>query len=188
MRYLWVILLGAAPAAALMWGVNVGGGLGIPTGDYADIVSPSAVVDGRALFCLTPNVTITAGVGYRVEHEPKEFERWEEASYQIIPALVGAVYRFDYLPLMPYAGGGLAAVIGTATVPTAAGTEERKSVRLGGFAEGGTEYYLHENFGVDAHFRVLAAFGGEAATYAEKPVDAGNYAAFDGVIGLFFYP
>jgi hypothetical protein len=188
MRYIWVILIGAAPAAALVWGVSVGGGLGIPAIDYTDIVSPSAVVEGRGLFCLTPNVTVTAGVAYRLEHKPKEHERSEEASYQIIPALVGAVYRFEYLPLMPYAGGGVAAVIGKATVPTAEGTEDRDSVRLGGFAEGGTEYYFRENFGVDVRFRFLAAFGGEAAEYAQQPVDADNYAAFDGVLGLFFYP
>ncbi|UCH78361.1 MAG: outer membrane beta-barrel protein [Candidatus Coatesbacteria bacterium] len=188
MRYIWVILIAAAPAAALVWGVSVGGGLGIPAIDYTDIVSPSPVVEGRGLFCITPNVTVTAGVAYRVEHEPKEFERWEEASYRIIPALFGAVYRFEYLPLMPYAGGGVAAVIGTATVPTAEGTEDRKSTRLGGFVEGGTEYYFRENVGVDVRLRFLATFGGEAAEYGEQPVDADNYAAFDGVIGLFFYP
>jgi hypothetical protein len=73
-------------------------------------------------------------------------------------------------------------------VPLAGGTEDRDVVRLGGFAEGGTEYYVGENFGVDFRGRFLAVFGGEEMTYNGAPVDAANYMAFDAVVGFFFYP
>lgn len=188
MRYVAVILITAAPAWAVVWGLGAAGGLGVPVGDFADIAGTSAVADGRAIFCLTPNTSLTAGVAYRFNHKPKDFARSEEASYDVIPVLVGANYRFDYLPCMPYAGGGVAAAVSRATVPTPAGLEEQKSVRLGAFAEGGMEYYLGVNFGVDVRGRFISAFGGDKTTNDGDPVNAGNYLAFDAVLGLFFYP
>jgi hypothetical protein len=188
MRYVVAIFVAAAPASATVWGLGVGGGLGIPVGDYGDIVRSSAVVDGRAIFCLTPNLSFTAGVGYRLEHKPKDFEGAEGASYDVIPILVGANYRFEYLPCMPYAGGGVVAAVSRATVPATAGTEEHKATRLGPFAEGGMEYYLVENFGVDLRGRFLATLGGDKVTHGEDLVEANNYLAFDILIGLFFYP
>jgi len=188
MRYVALILATAAPAFGLVLGVSVAGGFGSPVGDYADIVGASAVVDGRAMFCINPNLSLTAGVAYRLKHDPKEIAGVEGTKYDVIPVLVGASYRLEYLPLMPYFGGGVAVAPCKCTVPTAAGTEERDTVRLGAFAEGGTEYYLGENFGVDARGRFIAAFGGEKMTYGDAVVDASNYMAFDAVIGLFFYP
>jgi hypothetical protein len=188
MRYVAFILITAAPAWPVVWGLGVAGGLGVPVGDFADIAEPSAVADGRAIFCLTPNTSLTAGVAYRFNHKPKDFARSEEASYDVTPVLVGANYRFDYLPCMPYAGGGVAAAVSRATVPTAAGLEEKKSVRLGAFAEGGMEYYLGVNFGLDVRGRFISTFGGDKTTNDGDLVDAGNYLAFDAVLGFFFYP
>lgn len=188
MRYVVAIFLAAAPASAMIWGLAAGGGVGIPVGDYGDIVRASAVVDGRAIFCLTPNLSLTAGVGYRLEHNPKDFEGAESASYDVVPVLVGANYRFDYLPCMPYAGGGAAVAVSKATVPAAAGPEEYKSTRLGAYAEGGMEYYVADNIGLDLRGRVIATAGGEGVMYDDKLVEADNYLAFDLLMGLFFYP
>ncbi len=188
MRYVLIILSAAAPASAMMLGVGVGGGFGMPVGDYGEIVGASAVADGRVIICLTPNFGLTAGVGYRIKHDPKDFEGADAASYDVIPVLVGANYRFDYLPIMPYAGGGVAAAISKATVPAGAGTEEHKATRLGAFAEGGMEYYLADNFGLDLRGRFMATFGGDAVTYNDAPVEADNYMAFDALAGIFFYP
>ena len=188
MRYFLVILSAAAPASAIVFGLGVGGGFGMPVGDYAEIVGASAVVDGRAIICLTPNLGLTAGVGYRIKHAPKDFEGADDASYDVIPILVGANYRFDYLPCMPYFGGGAAAAVSKATVPAAAGPAEHKTTRLGAFVEGGTEYYLAENFGFDLRGRFIATLGGDAVTYNGAPVEADNYMAFDALVGLFFYP
>ncbi len=188
MRYLLVVLAAAAPASALVWGVAVAGGFGMPVGDYAEIVGGSPVVDGRGLFCLTPNLNLTAGVGYRLEHKPGDFQGSDVASYDVLPVLFGANYRFDYLPIMPYVGGGVAAAVCKATVPTEVGPEEREATRLGPFAEGGMEYYLAETFGLDLRGRLMVTFGGDAVTYKSAPVDAGNYVAFDGLMGIFFYP
>ncbi len=188
MRYALLVLAAAAPASALVWGVAAAGGFGMPVGDYAEIVGGSVVLDGRVLFCLTPNLNLTAGVGYRLEHKPGDFPGSDVASYDVLPVLFGANYRFDFLPIMPYAGGGVAAAVSKATVPTETGTDERKATRLGPFAEGGMEYYLAETFGFDLRGRIMATFGGGAATYKAAPVDAGNYVAFDGLMGIFFYP
>ncbi len=188
MRYVAVILISAAPAWAVVWGLGVAGGLGVPVGDFGDVAGPSAVADGRAIFCLTPNTSLTAGVAYRFNHKPRDFAGSEKASYDVIPVLVGANYRFDYLPCMPYAGGGVAGAISRATVPTRAEPEEQKSVRLGVFAEGGMEYYLGVNYGLDVRGRFISAFGGDKATYDGDLVNADNYLAFDAVIGFFLYP
>jgi hypothetical protein len=188
MRYAFIVLVAAAPALGLVMGVSVGGGFASPVGDFADIVGASAVIDGRAMFCVNPNLSLTAGVAYRLKHEPKAVEGVAGTEYDIVPALVGVTYRLDYLPLMPYFGGGVAAAPCTCTVPATDGNEERNTVRLGAFAEGGTEYYLAENFGVDLRGRFIATFGGEEMTYEGTPVDADNYMAFDAVIGVFFYP
>jgi hypothetical protein len=188
MRYVALILAAAAPAFGLVWGVSVAGGFASPVGDFADIAGASAVVDGRAMFCINPNLSLTAGVAYRLNHGPKAIEGVEGTEYDVIPVLVGASYRFEYLPLMPYFGGGGAAAPCKCTIPTAGETVERDTVRLGGFAEGGTEYYLGENFGVDARGRFIATFGGEKMTYQGALVDTSNYMAFDAVIGFFFYP
>jgi hypothetical protein len=188
MRYLLVVFATAAPASALVWGLAVAGGFGMPAGDYGEIVGGSAVADGRALLCVTPNFSITAGVGYRFKHNPDDFQGSDVASYDVLPILFGANYRFDYLPCMPYVGGGAAAAVSKATVPAEDGTEEHKATRLGPFAEGGMEYYLAENVGFDLRGRFMATFGGEAVTYKNALVEAGNYLAFDGLIGLFFYP
>ena len=188
MRCVIAIFVAAAPASAMVWGLGVAGGLGIPVGDYGDVVRVSAVVDGRAIFCLTPNLSLTAGVAYRLEHKPKDFEGAESASYDVVPVLVGANYRFEYLPCMPYAGGGAAVAVSRATVPAAAGTEEYKSTRLGAYAEGGMEYYVAENFGLDLRGRFMATSGGASVKYDGELVEADNYLAFDLLIGLFFYP
>jgi hypothetical protein len=188
MRYFALIFAAAAPAFGLVWGLGVAGGFASPVADFADIVGASAVVDGRAIFCINPNLSVTAGVAYRVNHAPKEIEGVAGATYDVIPVLVGVNYRFEYLPLMPYAGGGVAVAPCACAVPTATGTEDNNTVRAGAFAEGGTEYYLGENFGVDARGRFLATFGGEDKTLGGAPVDADNYLAFDVVVGLFLYP
>ncbi len=188
MRYVAAIFLAAGPAWAIVWGLGVAGGLGIPAGDYGDIVRASAVADGRAIFCLTPNLSLTAGVAYRLEHKAKGFPGAESASYDVLPILVGANYRFEYLPCMPYAGGGAAVAVSRATVPAAVGTEEHKATRVGAYAEGGMEYYLVENFGADLRGRFLATFGGDSVTRGGNLVEADNYLAFDVLIGLFFYP
>jgi len=188
MRYVVLILAAAAPAFGLVWGMGVAGGFGSPVGDFAEIVGASAVVDGRAMFCINPNLSLTAGVAYRLNHDAKEIEGVEGTSYGVIPVLVGANYRLEYLPLMPYFGGGAAVAACKCTVPASGGTDERDTVRLGAFAEGGTEYYLGENFGVDVRGRFIATFGGEKMTFDEALVDADNYMAFDAVIGFFFYP
>jgi hypothetical protein len=188
MRYVLIILWAAAPASALVWGLGVSGGFGMPVGDYGEIVGASGVADGRALICLTPNLSLTAGVGYRVKHNPKESENADVASYDVIPILAGAHYRFDYLPCMPYAGGGAAVAVCKATVPAATGSEEHKATRLGLFAEGGMEYYLADNFGLDLRGRFMATFGGDDVAYEGAPVEADNYLAFDALLGLFLYP
>ncbi|MEE9456832.1 MAG: outer membrane beta-barrel protein [bacterium] len=188
MRYVLIILSAAAPASAIVLGLAVDGGFGMPVGDYGEIVGASAVVDGRAVICLTPNLSLTAGAAYRIKHNPKDFEGADVASYDVIPILLGANYRFDYLPVMPYVGGGAAAAVSKATVPAAAGPEEYKATRLGAFAEGGMEYYLAENFGLDLRGRFIATLGGDAVTYKDAPVEADNYMAFDALVGLFFYP
>ena len=188
MRYVVLILAAAAPAFGLVWGMGVAGGFGSPVGDFAEIVGASAVVDGRAMFCINPNLSLTAGVAYRLNHDPREIEGVEGTSYDVIPVLVGANYRLEYLPLMPYFGGGAAVAACKCTVPASGGTDERDTVRLGAFAEGGTEYYLGENFGVDVRGRFIATFGGEKMTLGDALVDANNYMAFDAVIGFFFYP
>jgi hypothetical protein len=188
MRYVAVILITAAPAWPVVWGLGVAGGLGVPVGDFGDIAGASAVADGRAIFCLTPNTSLTASLAYRFNHKPKDFAGSEEASYDVIPVLAGANYRFDYLPCMPYAGGGVAAVVSRATVPTPAGPEDRDAVLLGAFAEGGMEYYLAVNYGLDVRGRFISAFGGDKATNDGDLVDADNYLAFDAVLGFFFYP
>ena len=188
MRYVVLILAAAAPAFGLVWGAGVAGGFGSPVGDFAEIVGASAVVDGRAMFCINPNLSLTAGVAYRLNHHPREIEGVEGSGYDVIPVLVGANYRLEYLPLMPYFGSGAAVAACKCTVPASGGTEEHDVVRLGAFAEGGTEYYLGENFGVDVRGRFIATFGGEEMTFDDAPVDASNYMAFDAVIGFFFYP
>jgi hypothetical protein len=188
MRYLFIILVAAAPALGLVMGASVGGGFASPVGDFTEIVGASAVVDGRAMFCINPNLSLTAGLAYRIKHEPKAIEGVAGTEYDIIPVLVGATYRLEYLPLMPYFGGGVAAAPCSCTVPTAEGSEKRDAVRLGAFAEGGTEYYLGDNFGVDVRGRFIATFGGEEKTYGDTLVDADNYMAFDAVLGVFFYP
>lgn len=188
MRYVAVILITAAPAWPIVWGLGLAGGLGVPVGDFAEVAGASAVADGRAIYCLTPNTSLTAGVAYRFNHKPKDFARSDEASYDVIPILVGANYRFEYLPCMPYAGGGVAAAVSRATVPTPAGLQVQKSVRLGAFAEGGMEYYLGVNFGLDVRGRFISAFGGDKTTNDGDLVNADNYLAFDGVLGLFVYP
>jgi len=188
MRYVALILITAAPAFGLVWGLGVAGGFGSPVGGFAEIVGASAVLDGRGMFCINPNLSVTAGVAYRLKHEPKEIEGVEGSAYDVIPVLVGAHYRLEYLPLMPYFGGGAAVASCKCTLPAAEGTEERDTLRLGGYAEGGTEYYLGENFGVDFRGRYIATFGGEEMTFEETPVDAANYMAFDAVLGFFFYP
>lgn len=188
MRHAFLILAAAAPAFGLVMGVSLAGGFGSPVGDFADIVGASAVIDGRAMFCVNPNLSLTAGVAYRLKHNPKPIEGVEGTEYDIVPALIGVTYRLDYLPLMPYFGGGVAAAPCKCVVPTAEGTDERNTVRLGAFAEGGTEYYLGDNYGLDARGRFLATFGGEKLTYGEAVVDANNYMAFDAAVGFFFYP
>lgn len=187
MRFVLIILSAAAPASAMMWGLGVSGGFGMPAGDYGEVVGASAVVDGRAIICLTPNLSLTAGVGYRVKHDPKDFAGSDVASYDVLPILVGVNYRFDYLPCMPYVGGGVAAAISKATVPAEAGPEEHKATRLGAYADGGMEYYLAENFGLDMRGRFMATFGGDRVTYRDEPVEADNYMAFDALVGLFLY-
>jgi hypothetical protein len=188
MRYAALIVLAASPAFGLVWGLGVAGGFGSPVGDFGEIVGASAVVDGRAMFCLNPNLSITAGVAYRLGHKPNEVAGVQGTDYDVIPVLAGVSYRLEYLPLMPYFGGGAAVAPCKCTVPVTGGTEARNAVRLGGFAEGGTEYYVGENFGVDFRGRFLAAFGGEEMTYGGVAVDAANYMAFDAVVGFFFYP
>jgi hypothetical protein len=190
MRFILVLLAAAAPASAMMWGLGVSGGFGMPAGGYSEFVGASAVADGRAIICVTPNLGVTAGAGYRVKHNPKDFEGSDVAAYDVLPILVGVNYRFDYLPIMPYAGGGIVAAICKSTVPTEAepGSEELKATRLGAYGEGGMEYYLAENFGLDLRGRFVATFGGDSATYRETTVASDNYMAFDALVGVFIYP
>jgi hypothetical protein len=188
MRYVLILLAAAAPASAFMWGASVGGGFGTPVGDYGEFAGASAVLDGRAIFCVTPSLNVTAGTAYRLGHKAKDFAGAEDAEYKVIPVLVGVNYRLEYLPLMPYFGGGGAVALCQATVPMENGTEDLEATRLGAYVEGGTEYYLSETFGVDVRGRFMSTFGGEKTLYEDMPVDADNYFAFDAVIGLFFYP
>jgi len=187
---LWsAVALAAGPAAAFMCGVSLTGGVASPFGDFAELAGASPVVDGRVCFCITPNWNASLGVGYRTGHKADEDFGTVTPEYQIIPVLVGGDYRFDFLPLMPYIGGGAAVVPSRATIPIEEGVvEERNSTRVGGYVEGGLEYYLGAGVGVDARGRGLYAVGGDEALYGAKAVDAGNYGAFDVLFGLFWYP
>lgn len=185
-----VAVLAAGPAAAIMCGVSLTGGFAAPMGDFAELAGASAVVDGRVCFCITPEWNAAVGVGYRTGHKADETFGAVTPEYQIIPIFLGADYRFDFLPLMPYVGGGAAVIPSRATTPVEGGTEERGSIRFGGYVEGGLEYYLSDAVGVDARGRGIYAVGGEALTYGDPPaaVDAENYGAFDVLVGLFWYP
>jgi len=194
MRFSWVLVFLTAPAWAFMWGAAVAGGFAMPMGDYGDVAAAAAVADGRALVCLTPNINLAAGVGYRFGHRVREDFGLAGVKYDVLPILVGGDYRFDFLPCMPYAGGGFAGVVANAHVPHLnefTGEVEvvrRKSFKAGGYADGGMEYYLGENFGVDARGRFTYAVGGDVAFFNDKVVDVDNYIAMEALIGFFFYP
>ncbi len=188
MRYVILLILFAAPAFASFWGVGAAAGFAMPVGDYSEFAGASAIADVRVSYGLTPYLNLALTVPYRFGHAAKEPLRGANASYSIVPVLIGAAYRFEFLPLMPYAGGGAAAVVGTAKVPGDAGTEEYRSFRVGAYVGGGLEYYLGENYGVDTRGRFIAAFGGEAVTYEDRLVEADNYMSFGVTIGLFWYP
>lgn len=194
MKFILIVGIAAPTTWALVWGGAVVGGFGMPVGDYGDFTAVGAVADARAIFCLTPNINLTAGAGYRFAYHVREDFGVEGVKYDVLPILAGADYRFEFLPLMPYCGGGFAVVLAKTAVPYLnpftgeVETKKTDSVKLGGYADGGMEYYLNENFGVDTRGRFIYARGGEVAYFNDQPVDADNYAGIEGLVGFFFYP
>jgi hypothetical protein len=190
----------AAPAAAAVWGLAAGGGFAMPLGDYNECALASPVADFRFMYCLTPSWSVNATASYRFGHTPARTYGDVDAVYGALPVMVGPSYRFDFTPFIPYIGGGGAVAYGWATVPVAvpapahcsgpsyAVAEDRTALRWGIYAEGGTEYYLVPNAGIDFRSRAVGTWGGEALAFDDEPIDAGSYMAFDVVAGLFWYP
>ncbi len=194
MRYVIFGCLLASSAFAWAWGMTLTGGFGMPAGDYGTFAGASPVIDVRGCFCVSPYLNIAACVPYRVGHKVKNDFGFDGVKYGAVPILIGTDYRFEFLPCMPYAGGGVAAVISRATVPvfddTAGGyvLEERKTFRPGAYGNGGVEYYLSENFGIDVRGRFIYALGGDKVYYKNQLIDSDSYQALDAVAGIFFYP
>jgi len=182
----------AALAASAAWGVvgvAVAGGFSMPSGDFNKIVKASPVVDARFLYGVTPTINATAGVAYRLNHESNAELNVEGLRYVFVPVFLGADYRMEFLPCMPYVGGGLALVYSKSSIPAAAAgeLEDRATFRVGPYGEFGVEYFFAESVGADVRARFLYAFGGEEVLFKNQPVEAGNYGALDAVVGLFYY-